>query len=264
VRTHTWSLAIEEHFYLVLPFVLMLAGRNRARPFVYVPLLAIIVAAGCLLWRLCLLFTGVPYSNNRYLFLTHLRVDSLFFGVLLAYFHHCRADLLTPVLRHRATLLVAGLLLLSPMLLLHKETCAFVPTVGLTELYLGYACILLALVHTPLGEGRIGRFLNSSVARVIAWIGYFSYSIYLWHLDLARDPTRWLAAHSLLSHAPPEIRWCAAMVLFVCLACLVGALLGTVVEVPALALRNRLFPAHADALTSTATTLAANTKDFPS
>jgi len=136
------------------------------------------------------------------------------------------------------------------MLILQKESCVFVPTVGLTEIYLGYACILLAVVHTPLGEGCLGSFLNSRPARIVAWIGCFSYSIYLWHLDLGRDPVRWLVSHGFLFHLPPELRWSLAMLLFVCVASLAGALLGSLIEMPALALRNRLFPARADALTN--------------
>jgi peptidoglycan/LPS O-acetylase OafA/YrhL len=249
VRTHTWSLAIEEHFYLALPVALLWASRSQPRPFAAVPLIAVALAIGCLLWRLHLYSSGVPYSNDRYLFLTHLRVDSLFFGVFLAFLHHCRASVLEPIIRHRTTVLWIGLLLLSPMLVLQKETCAFVPTVGLTELYLGYACVLLAIVHTPLGKGWLGSFLNSRPASIVAWIGCFSYSIYLWHLDLGRDPVRWLMSQGFLFHLPPELRWCLAMLLFVCLASLVGALLGSLIEMPALTLRNRLFPAHADALT---------------
>jgi peptidoglycan/LPS O-acetylase OafA/YrhL len=250
VRTHTWSLAIEEHFYLALPFVLLLASRSRPRPFVFVPLLAIALMVGCLACRLYLLFTGVPYTNDHYLFLTHLRVDSLFLGVLLAFLHHCHPDKLGPIIQHRTALLVAGLLLLCPMLFLDKETCSFVPTFGLTELYVGYACILLAIVHTPLGEGRLGSFLSGGVARMIAWIGCYSYSIYLWHLDLGRAPTRWLVHHTFLSTIAPELGWSIAMGLFVGLACLVGAVLGRLVEIPALTLRNRLFPARADAIAS--------------
>jgi len=248
VRTHTWSLAIEEHFYLALPVVLLCASRSRPRPFASVPLIAITLAISCLVWRLYLFFSGVPYGNDHYLFPTHLRVDSLFFGVLLAFLHHCRADILEPIIPHRKALLAAGLLLLCPILFLAKETCAFVPTIGLTEIYVGYGCILLAVVHTPLGEGWLGSFLNSRPARIVAWIGCFSYSIYLWHLDLGRDPVRWLMSRGFLFHLPPELRWCFAMLLFVCLASCAGALLGSLIEMPALALRNRLFPARADAL----------------
>jgi peptidoglycan/LPS O-acetylase OafA/YrhL len=85
---------------------------------------------------------------------------------------------------------------------------------------------------------------------MIAWIGCYSYSIYLWHLDLGRAPIRWLVHHTFLSAIPPELGWSIAMGLFVGLACLVGAVLGRLVEIPALTLRNRLFPARADAIAS--------------
>src|SRR5262245_52834501 len=84
---HTWSLAVEEHFYLLLAllFAVATAGRMRA----YFGLrsvlgLYVVTAAVCLLLRIRL-STSLSYSHMTHLFATHLRLDSLFFGVLLSY-----------------------------------------------------------------------------------------------------------------------------------------------------------------------------------
>jgi peptidoglycan/LPS O-acetylase OafA/YrhL len=63
VRTHTWSLAIEEHFYLALPVALLWASRRQPRPFAAVPLIAAALAIGCLLWRLYLILLGCPLQQ---------------------------------------------------------------------------------------------------------------------------------------------------------------------------------------------------------
>ena len=51
---HTWSLAIEEHFYIFLPLALtlMLKVRRRGNPFLPIPYLFLVVAVGCLAGRL--------------------------------------------------------------------------------------------------------------------------------------------------------------------------------------------------------------------
>ena len=54
--------------------------------------------------------------------------------------------------------------------------------------------------------------------------------------------------HGLLAGLPPSLRWVAAMGLFVRLAVGAGAVLGVLIERPALRLRERLFPARSTAL----------------
>jgi peptidoglycan/LPS O-acetylase OafA/YrhL len=80
---HTWSLPIEEHFYLILPLVLIGLGRIskwRADAFKYLPKLFTVVAVIILVNRFFLDVTNHP-SLSVAGFWTHLRIDELFFGV---------------------------------------------------------------------------------------------------------------------------------------------------------------------------------------
>jgi len=55
VWTHTWSLAVEEHFYFALPLVLLALvriGRNAADPFRSIPWIYAAVAAVCFVLRM--------------------------------------------------------------------------------------------------------------------------------------------------------------------------------------------------------------------
>jgi hypothetical protein len=73
---------------------------------------------------------------------THMRIDSLFFGVMLAYFYHLHPHSLARVAKHRWLLIILGLALISPMAFIDQLNSPMVWTVGFTMLYVGYGCIL--------------------------------------------------------------------------------------------------------------------------
>ena len=173
--SHTWSLAVEEHFYLALPLLLLLLVRFARLG--WIPAITLAVAVGCLGMRL--MNWNKPYSWYTQLMPTHLRMDSLLFGVLLAYAYHLKPSTLAFVPRFRLLLLIGGLALIAPMFCVRLES-PFVYTFGYTLNYLGYGCILIACVDAD--TGSLGRMLTGRPARWLATIGFFSYSIYLWHL----------------------------------------------------------------------------------
>lgn len=234
--SHTWSLAVEEHFYLALPLLLLVLVRfGRMR---WIPAITLAVAIGCLGMRL--MNWNKPYSWYTQLMPTHLRMDSLLFGVLLAYAYHLKPSVLAFVPRFRILLFVAGLALIAPMFCLPMES-PFVFTFGYTMNYLGYGCILIACVDAD--TGPLARVLTSRPARAIALIGFFSYSIYLWHL-VAREQVLY-RLHAWGRHGA------AAYLLMtgadIALAILFGVISALLIEQPFLWLRNRLFPSRTPA-----------------
>lgn len=260
---HTWSLAVEEHFYLALPLLLLFlvargkANRNTipATPYIAVGLMVFCTGLRCLLlWRVS--HYGTPEALDHFLktynLLTHLRIDSLFFGVFLAFLYHYRPETLQRLTQRRNLLLLVGVLLLLPVLPVDKSkgSAAFLTAISFTSLYIGYGCILLALIYTPLGSGRLGRWMDSAAIRFVAWIGYYSYTIYLWHVLFAVKPTENLVARGV-HFGPPTINWLLTLSLYLTLAIGAGILGGILIDKPTLVLRDKLFPARSDALKST-------------
>jgi len=243
-RGLTWSLAVEEHFYLALPLFLLIvtAGWRRVSSIMAIPVMAVVLIVGCTTLRVAFHWHR-GFDMWRDLTPTHLRIDGLFFGVLLAYLYHLKPHVLAPIARHRAALLTAGVALVMPMGLSELGTHRFVWTFGYTMLYLGYGCILIAFVYAAPSDGILGKVLASWPAAGLAWVGVFSYSIYLWQFDLALYPVeRFVLPH--LPHRPMSLYWAMGMCLYFSAAILTGAIMAKLIEMPVLALRDRLFPSR--------------------
>ena len=236
---HTWSLAVEEHFYLALPLLLWttfkLTQGNKQRRFTIVAVAASLVVIICLTLRLC---AEVPLENlGARLSPTHLRVDSLCWGVFLAAIYHLKTNWFAALLRHRLLIALAGLAIISPMMVLSIENSLFVTTWGYSLLYIGYGCLLIAAVSG--GDNK----RHSYLARLLAFIGTSSYSTYLWHWHLAYL-FKALVPTIRSSGIPPAFCWLLLTMAYVVTAIAVGWFMGRLVEVPMLKFRDRIFPSN--------------------
>ena len=87
--THLWSLAVEEHFYLIFPAFMLLCNKNWKRAAIILALLIAIVP----LWRTFIMFgTDLPYADYNYM-MTDARFDSLAWGCLLSVLLHLKGNL---------------------------------------------------------------------------------------------------------------------------------------------------------------------------
>ncbi len=228
---HTWTLAVEEHFYLGIAVVIgALASRPVLRPLAPLPILLVTTCV------LIFFLRHDAYDGHwqSTVLPSHLRADSLAFGVLISYgwsFHH--AAMKQVCQRFRWWLLVFGCISLSPAFFLEKETSRWLVTSGLTVLYLGAGAILLSVLSfsTP----RTHTVLSVIIER-LARIGFYSYSIYLWHMPviwwLTPGVMVWMGLDSV------SAEWLISLPLCV----VVGIIMAELVEMPTLALRERYFP----------------------
>ena len=255
----TWSLAVEEHFYITLPILLLVLLKIRPKRTLESNIIPMVTVASMIVCTILRYFTirhilpqfsfaDVPrlfrYTQLTDKWATQLRFDSLLFGVFLAYIYRVRPELLEPLKRRCVPLALIGFLLVSPMLFLPYEA-PFVFIFGMVLLYLGYGCILLAFVLTPLDAGPIGRLLSSRLSRLVAFIGFYSYSIYLWHTSFALS-FLWFHLHNGKpqgNHSPAL--YVGSMLVYIAIAVLSGVCSAAVIERPTIRLRDRLFPPRA-------------------
>jgi peptidoglycan/LPS O-acetylase OafA/YrhL len=156
---HFWSLAVEEHFYLLLPGLLVFLPKRWRLP----ALLALAVSVE--VWR------AYRQQTRAWLFLfqhTDTRLDALLIPAICAI-------LMTEPWWHRILATAAKFWPIAALLLIYLITTDRFPVVTrLTESYL----IPIMLLGTVLYPATIvARFLELGLFR---WIGRLSYSLYLW------------------------------------------------------------------------------------
>jgi peptidoglycan/LPS O-acetylase OafA/YrhL len=219
---HTWSLAVEEHFYLLLPLLLLAlsCGKKTSARFAALPWICGAVALAALAGRI-LTIVLCGFSLKGIVFPTHLRIDSLLFGVTLSYFHHFHRERLNAFLeKYRVALGLCAAVFFLPPFFMELGKGVFLQTAGLTLLGLGSGIVLLLMLHNykrPQGP--------------VAYIGSHSYSIYLWHIPVCYWIVPWLAGM-----LPP---W-EKTVFYFAASILLGILAAQFIETPVLALRDRV------------------------
>ena len=220
---HTWSLCIEEQFYLLWPFVLMVCLR---RPGIAGRELAAKVALGLIVLSPFVRVVGrtvAPSFNTPAAF--HMMADSLMFG--------CLAALLQGNARFEAFYRAAtrpwwlpfAVLLVSGTLGTRYLNYWNYP-VGFSLNGLCIMLMLLWLVRNP--ESVLGRVFNH---RVVVHIGVLSYSLYLWQtFFLHHNTPAVLGGNTLLTTWP--VSWLAIL--------LTAEASFHLIERPLLRVRNRL------------------------
>jgi peptidoglycan/LPS O-acetylase OafA/YrhL len=189
---HTWSLVIEEQFYLLWPFVASVLWRRRT-------LLLVLLLAGSVLVeaRRVVLFGVAPLEDIA--FSVGTRVDGILIGCALAVV--LRGRVLPRPARWSGSLAVGYVLV-----------AALSPVYGLTFV----AGLTLAAVAT---SGVIVAVLADAAPRWLEWsplrtVGRLSYGLYLWHhvvlvfsdraLGLADD---WIATSLVVLPASAVLTW---------------------------------------------------------
>ncbi len=158
---HTWSLSVEEQFYIFLPLFILLLARSRRG------ILAGLVAIWAASLLACILFTPTHSTATFYLF--PFRAWELLSGVLLAIWSYESGR----TMRGYALLSWLGLALILASVLLIPSGPLF-PGLMATLPVLG----TVLLLANGTGQNVVNRLLSH---RWMVFFGLISYSLYLWH-----------------------------------------------------------------------------------
>ncbi|PYE23557.1 peptidoglycan/LPS O-acetylase OafA/YrhL [Rhizobium sp. PP-CC-3A-592] len=158
---HTWSLSMEEQFYILFPISLFLAFTFARKFILHITGGLILVSFVACLW-------ATTHSPEKAFFLLHFRVWELLIGALVAFAP--RPDYSA---RMAAGLGMAGLAAILAAIFLYSDSTPF-PGPFAAIPVLGAALV----IHAGSQSWFPARLLTNGVS---VFIGRISYSLYLWH-----------------------------------------------------------------------------------
>lgn len=212
---HTWSLGVEEQFYLLAPFALLLIMRLR-RPY------KSIVVMGLLVLSLAISMYGIEYEWPSAFYLLPSRAFEILIGVAVAL-------RIYPVMHTQVTRTLvglAGLAAIAIAMLTYRPETPF-PGVAALLPCLGTAALIAS------GERRDTPTCELLSFGPLVLIGTISYSLYLWHWPVL----------SMAHYAIPEDPDLLLRFLLLALSVILATLSWAFIEVP---MREGVIGVHAN------------------
>lgn len=238
--THSWSLCIEEQFYLIFPVIALLIA--YAKRSIMLGWIAIVCA---------MLFAMFLRGFNWYAhgeatipmqsFMEHIyyssftRFDELLPGVAIALLKNFHPDTYTRILRRGNLLLIIGLASVSAMFYVYHHypygTSLLVTSTGYSLLAISFAILVLAALSP---SSVLHRIRIPGAASIALW----SYAIYLIHKPLFQVLKTPLTEYGININA-----WLGvAIIMAVSIFC--GWALYFFVETPFMSIRGKYFPSN--------------------
>ena len=155
---HTWTLAVEEHAYLLLVALLAFAARIELRTrrlFLSVGIACIVIVV----WRLFLSYHGINTFTR-----TDTRIDGILYGLLLAMLYHFAPNFFIGLQAQRYLWYGVILAMLIYLRIAPTNRWWFGPFACVCADATGVALLLLLYHHQP-GKARPAPY------RLVAWVG---------------------------------------------------------------------------------------------
>lgn len=168
---HSWSLSVEEQFYLLWPATLVFLGQRKSQWIAF----CLIISAPVVRVLSHLLLTGRLGPIESFMF--HMRVDSLMFGSALAMLYKTPAfiKLSGKILKWPGLFVALSFFLFVSGYLNYRFQAYYMYPFGYTLENIAISYMILYFVSKPTSLG--GRLLN---AKAVVHVGLISYSLYLW------------------------------------------------------------------------------------
>ncbi len=239
--THSWSLCIEEQFYLILPAVALLIARFRNAVrwcwIVLVGAMMLAMVVRGLAWWNHGQHAIAGYDYYQYIYYSsYARFDELLPGVALALIKNFHGDFFEKLKRHGNKLFVIGIVGVAAMFFLFSEFLEtdqdgfnfWVTTFGYSLLSISFAILVMSAL-TP------ASLLNKIKIPGAASLALWSYAIYLAHKPIYKVLGNLFRQHDISADA-----W-TGVVTVIFAGAVGGWVLFRLIETPFMRMRDRLY-----------------------
>jgi peptidoglycan/LPS O-acetylase OafA/YrhL len=242
--SHSWSLCIEEQFYLIFPLIFLSLAKSRN--FLKLAWLTIII--GMLLGLSARIYAWYNYGESsmdfrdyyqHIYYSTLARFDELLPGIAIAIVKNFHPNLFEKILKKPNLVLYSGVFIIGIMFYLfpnyHSTTengyNLLLSTTGYSFVAIGFALIIFSALST---ESLIGKIRIPGAAQIALW----SYAIYLIHKPVFQLLISPLTEMNIDVKSPVGV-----FIIFI-LSILAGWLLFKFVETPFMNIRGKYFPSN--------------------
>ena len=165
---HTWSLSVEEQFYIIFPIFLLLIFKFLRKYIIYFFILGFITSLFVADWG----SKNYPFFN---FYILPTRGWEILAGSILAYYEHKRIEHNKNQILNLLLSTIGLLLILYSIIFFNEQT--FHPSFQTLFPIVG-VCLVIWFTKK---DGLVGTLLSS---KIFVWIGLISYSLYLWHYPI--------------------------------------------------------------------------------
>ena len=181
--SHAWSLCVEEHFYLLLPLILIfLTSKNLfAKSYwilIALPVFGIVFRI--YLWNIyypsnSVIDSSLPYWTEHIYYPTYNRLDGLLVGVAIAALYQFSPKLWDKILKFGNQIIILSIALLTVVFFSFADLGTYSTSIW------GFPLISIAYGFLVLGAISPSSFLYNWNSKITTLISTLSYAIYLSH-----------------------------------------------------------------------------------
>ena len=165
---HTWSLSVEEQFYILFPIILLVVFRYFKKYLIHILILGFFISLGLADW-------GSKNYPSFYFYILPSRVWELLAGSFLAYYeiklgHRSKQKTLNLILPSTGLILIFHSIFFFNDKIFHPSFYTLSPIIGV--------CLIIWFSN----KGEL--ITNMLSTKLFVGIGLISYSLYLWHYPI--------------------------------------------------------------------------------